>query len=73
MDQLGAPLKLRQERLGHSDPRVTLGLCSRGGYTHATTGDDRELATQLGGILCPLVSKLEASAVAGAAQSAPMQ
>jgi integrase len=26
MDSLGVPLRLRQERLGHSDPALTLGV-----------------------------------------------
>jgi integrase len=50
MDRLGVPLKVRQQRLGHSDPRLTLGI-----YTHVASEDDERVASQLGGILCPLV------------------
>jgi integrase len=32
MDRLGVPLKVRQERLGHSDPSLTLGV-----YTHVAS------------------------------------
>lgn len=48
MDRLSVPLKVRQERLGHSDPRMTLGT-----YTHVASADDRRIADQLGEILHP--------------------
>jgi integrase len=52
MDRLRVPLKVRQERLGHSDPRLTLGV-----YTHVASEDDARIAAQLGellsGIPCP--------------------
>ena len=48
MDRLSVPLKVRQERLGHSDPRMTLGT-----YTHVASADDRRIAEQLGEILHP--------------------
>jgi integrase len=51
MDQFGAPMKVRQERLGHSTASMTLD-----GYTHSVGEDHRRIATQLGGVLCPLVS-----------------
>ena len=41
--QLGTPLKVRQERLGHSDPRVTQAI-----YTHVASEDSRRVAAQLG-------------------------
>ena len=43
MDRLGTPLKVRQERLGHSDPRVTQTI-----YTHIASEDSRRVAAQLG-------------------------
>lgn len=56
MDRLGAPLKVRQQRLGHSDPRLTLGV-----YTHVASEDDERIAAQLGelvsGIPCPNLPK----------------
>jgi integrase len=48
MDRLGVPLKVRQQRLGHSDPRLTLGV-----YTHVASEDDAKIARQLGRILHP--------------------
>ena len=43
MDRLGTPLKVRQERLGHSDPRITQAI-----YTHVASEDSRKVAEQLG-------------------------
>src|SRR5262249_20866851 len=43
MDRLGTPLKVRQERLGHSDPRMTQGI-----YTHVASKDSRKVAAKLG-------------------------
>jgi integrase len=43
LDRLGVPLKTRQERMGHSDPKLTLRV-----YTHAVSGDDRAAAEGLG-------------------------
>ena len=43
MDQFSAPLRLRQQRLGHSDPRLTLNI-----YTHVVSEDARRVAGQLG-------------------------
>jgi integrase len=48
MDRLSVPLKVRQERLGHSDPRMTLGT-----YTHVASADDKRIAEQLGDLLSP--------------------
>jgi integrase len=48
MDRLGAPLKVRQQRLGHSDPHLTLAV-----YTHVASEDDARIAGQLGRILNP--------------------
>jgi integrase len=54
MDRLGAPLKLRQQRLGRSDPSVTLGV-----YTHVASKDDARFVEQLDGILHPAAPKKE--------------
>jgi len=43
---MAAPLKVRQERLGHSDPRLTLGV-----YTHVASEDDSRVASELGKVL----------------------
>ena len=51
LDHLNVPMKVRQDRLGHTDPRVTMKH-----YTRATSGDDRKAADDLGKILCPIVS-----------------
>jgi integrase len=48
MDRLNTPLKLRQQRLGHSDPQMTLGV-----YSHVAKEDDIRVAAQLGEILDP--------------------
>ena len=54
MDRLNAPMKIRQERLGHAPgSNVTLAI-----YTHAVGEDDRLVAGQLGEMLCPNVAKL---------------
>jgi integrase len=54
MDQLGAPFKVRQQRLGHSDVSLTLDA-----YTHVVTADDVRLAEQLDAILRPNAPKKE--------------
>ena len=43
MDRFDTPLKIRQERLGHSDPRITQTI-----YTHVVSEDSRRVAAQLG-------------------------
>lgn len=48
MDKMGAPLKIRQQRAGHSDPSITLAH-----YTHAVTGDDLAMADRIGELLNP--------------------
>lgn len=48
MDRLNVPLKLRQQRLGHSDAEMTLGV-----YSHVAKEDDVRIAAQLGAILDP--------------------
>ena len=46
MDHLSVPLKVRQQRLGHSDPRMTLGV-----YTHTTGEDSQAAAIDIGRIV----------------------
>jgi integrase len=43
MDRLGVPMKVRQQRLGHGDATVTLGI-----YTHAVGEDSLKAASELG-------------------------
>jgi integrase len=61
MDRQNIPLKTRQERLGHSDPRLTLGVRNRSGYTHRVSEDDRKAAESLGAVLYPDVPKQDGS------------
>ena len=46
MDRLNLPMKVRQQRLGHGDPSVTLGI-----YTHVVGQDSLDAASQLGRIV----------------------
>lgn len=46
MDQFGTPLKVRQDRLGHMDSRMTLGV-----YTHVVSADAKHAASQLGSVV----------------------
>ena len=64
MDHLGTPLKVRQQRLGHSDPSLTLGV-----YTHVASDDDERVAEQLGEILRPNAPKKEKPETAAVAIS----
>lgn len=48
MDRLRVPLKVRQQRLGHSEASLTLNV-----YTHVASEDDVRFAAQLDGILRP--------------------
>jgi integrase len=48
MDRLNVPLKLREQRMGHSDAALTLGV-----YSHVAKEDDIRVAAQLGEILDP--------------------
>jgi integrase len=54
MDQLGVPLKVRQQRLGHSDASLTLDV-----YIHVASGDDARSAEQLDGVLQSIAPKSE--------------
>jgi len=53
MDQANVPMKIRQDRLGHIDPKTTLG------YTHAVSEDERRVAAEFDSVLCPNASKTE--------------
>lgn len=64
MDRLQVPMKVRQQRLGHSDPKITLGT-----YTHLASSDDERIATQLGEILDPDGPKNKNAGVSVAANS----
>jgi len=59
MDRLGVPLKVRMQRVGHSDPALTLGP-----YTHIASEDDGKFAEQLGKILRPNAPKSKREGVA---------
>ena len=54
MDRLGVPLKVRQQRLGHSDSSITLDV-----YTHVASEDEVSVAGDLDGILHPIAPKNE--------------
>jgi hypothetical protein len=41
-------VKTRQTRLGHDDPRTTLGRRNKSGYTHMIGEDDRRAAAMFG-------------------------
>jgi integrase len=56
LDHMNAPLKVRQEKLGHVAAKTTMG------YTHLVSEDDRLLSEKLDEILCPNVPKLERNA-----------
>lgn len=47
MDQLNIPMAVRQGRLGHVNPKTTMG------YTHLVTEDDRRAAAKLGSMIAP--------------------
>ena len=46
MDRLRVPMKIRQQRLGHSDASITLDI-----YTHVVGEDSRAAAKQLGQVV----------------------
>jgi integrase len=45
LDQIGAPMAVRLNRLGHAEAQTTMN------YTHAVTADERRIADELGKIL----------------------
>ena len=46
LDQMNVPVKVRQQRLGHTSADLTLNT-----YTHAITSDERKFVDELGEIL----------------------
>jgi integrase len=54
IDRLGVPLKLRVQRLGHSDKSFTLDV-----YTHVASEDDARIAEQSDEILRPNTPQME--------------
>lgn len=59
MDRLSAPMRVRQDRLGHADPAFTMRV-----YTHLGSEDSRQIAEALGeaihaGVLRPIGSVRE--------------
>jgi integrase len=46
MNERAVPMKVRQQRLGHSDPRLNMNE-----YTHIRSADDERIAEQLGDLL----------------------
>jgi integrase len=55
MDRFGVPMKVRQERLGHSDPSITLGI-----YKHVVGEDSRIAASRLGDAVWGLGQRISA-------------
>ncbi len=55
MDRFSIPMKVRQQRLGHSDPSITLGI-----YTHVAGEDSRAAASQLGRVVWGRVFEISA-------------
>jgi len=53
MDQASAPLKIRQDRLGHVDPKTTLS------YTHVISEDEKRVAAEFDEVLCANARKPE--------------
>ncbi len=47
LDSLRAPMKVRQDRLGHADPKTTML------YTHAVSANERSTAEHLGALFEP--------------------
>ena len=47
LDRMGAPIKVRQDRLGHADSETTFG------YTHSESADHRRVADNLGRVFDP--------------------
>jgi integrase len=45
LDQIGAPMAVRLNRLGHAEAQTTMG------YTHSVTADERRVANDVGRIL----------------------
>jgi integrase len=66
MDLLSTPMKVRQQRLGHSDPRLTMNI-----YTHMASADDERIAEQLGDLLGQLDASWTNEATGDAKEKGP--
>lgn len=53
-DPTGESVKALQAQLGHTDPRITLGV-----YTQPLRGAQRQLAAKIEGVLLPIAAKFE--------------
>ena len=58
LQQLGVPVKVAQDQLGHSNPTTSLAI-----YTHAVPEAQKGAVTQLAAQLFPDVPKLFPSAI----------
>jgi integrase len=47
LDSIGAPMRVRMDRLGHADMNTTFG------YTHSNAPDHRRIAVEMGRLFCP--------------------
>jgi integrase len=47
LDSIGAPMRVRMDRLGHADVSTTFG------YTHSNAPDHRRIAAELGKVFSP--------------------
>ena len=56
LDRMGAPIKVRQDRLGHADSETTFG------YAHAESSDHRRVAAELGRIFDPSLHEVSDAA-----------
>jgi pyruvate kinase len=68
MDSHNVPVKTRQTRLGHDDPRMTIGMRSKKGYTHMIGEDDRRAAAMFGDLFGGKVLRPDASPAQGTAR-----
>jgi integrase len=48
LDRMNAPMKIRQQRLGHTNASLTLGI-----YTHSNDDDSRQVAAQFDDVFAP--------------------
>lgn len=65
LDSMRTPMKVRQDRLGHADPKTTML------YTHAVSADERSTAAQLGALLEPEFLSQDCPKLPPKAQMAP--
>jgi len=60
MDALRVPMKVRQQRLGHSDIKLTMNV-----YTHVASEDDEKTAEQIANVLWSSVAKSKGKGLPG--------